>query len=286
MKILITIPHYYRQVEGGNYGSLRENTRTRAGALQQVLMALRRLDERFVYRINMRDRSARRIVSDDSHKIDIVVCTTLGCHLMDSLTLPDDWYEHRETDAKPMELGFECHRVIRERLDDYDWFGFMEDDLIIDDPWFFRKLVWFHGGAGDESVLMPNRNELIVRQEMSKVYIDGKLIRSLTEAYQNLEEKPGLQAEAMGGRVYFGRPTNPHAGCFFISQSQAQRWINDPCFLDGDHGFIGPLESAATLGIMKTFRIYKPVEPTESFLEIRHSGSAFAGLSNPESVEE
>jgi hypothetical protein len=55
-------------------------------------------------------------------------------------------------------------------------------------------------------------------------------------------------------------------------------WANQPHFLDRDTRFIGPLESAATLGIMKTFRIYKPAPEHANFLEIQHFGSDFLSL--------
>ncbi|WP_207436498.1 hypothetical protein, partial [Sabulibacter ruber] len=44
-----------------------------------------------------------------------------------------------------------------------------------------------------------------------------------------------------------------------------------PFFLDRDASFVGPLESAATLGIMRSFKIYKPHESCANFLEIHHA---------------
>ncbi len=41
---------------------------------------------------------------------------------------------------------------------------------------------------------------------------------------------------------------------------------------------IGPLESAASLGIMRTLRVYKPAGEYARFLEIMHAGTAFAEL--------
>jgi hypothetical protein len=52
-------------------------------------------------------------------------------------------------------------------------------------------------------------------------------------------------------------------------------WMRQPHFLDRSPAFIGPLESAATLGIMRTFRIYKPARENASFLEIEHFGTGF-----------
>jgi hypothetical protein len=55
-------------------------------------------------------------------------------------------------------------------------------------------------------------------------------------------------------------------------------WSRQPHFLDRDTSFIGPLESAATLGIMRTFRIYKPTTSNAGFLEVQHSGQGFLNL--------
>jgi hypothetical protein len=55
-------------------------------------------------------------------------------------------------------------------------------------------------------------------------------------------------------------------------------WAAKPYFLDRDTSFVGPLESAATLGVMKTFRVYKPAPETGAFLEIEHPGTRFLGL--------
>ncbi|NEP47205.1 MAG: calcium-binding protein, partial [Okeania sp. SIO2H7] len=76
----------------------------------------------------------------------------------------------------------------------------------------------------------------------------------------------------------FQRTLNPHAGCYFLNAEQMKQWASKPYFLDRDTNFIGPLESAATLGIMKTFRIYKTAGPDASFLEIQHFGTTFLSL--------
>ena len=57
-----------------------------------------------------------------------------------------------------------------------------------------------------------------------------------------------------------------------------KRWLERADFESQETGFVGPLESAATLGIMKTFRIYKPARENASFLEIEHYGSRFIDL--------
>jgi hypothetical protein len=71
------------------------------------------------------------------------------------------------------------------------------------------------------------------------------------------------------------RALNPHSGCFFLTAAQMKRWAESAHFLDRDTRFIGPLESAATLGIMRTFKVYKPARNSANFFEIEHRDDAF-----------
>ncbi|HVW37506.1 MAG TPA: hypothetical protein VHB99_09375, partial [Pirellulales bacterium] len=68
---------------------------------------------------------------------------------------------------------------------------------------------------------------------------------------------------------------NPHSGCYFLSAAQMAHWAAQPFFLDRDTSFVGPLESAATLGILRAFKIYKPAREQAAFLEIQHHGAQF-----------
>ena len=54
-----------------------------------------------------------------------------------------------------------------------------------------------------------------------------------------------------------------------------KHWTEQPYFLDRERSFFSPTESAATLGLMRTFRVYKPELAMASFLEIEHYGSGW-----------
>lgn len=82
----------------------------------------------------------------------------------------------------------------------------------------------------------------------------------------------------MGADVAFQQARNPHAGCFFLSASQFGHWVAQPHFLDRDVRFLGPLESAATLGILWTFRVVKPSPENADFLEVQHFGVDYLKL--------
>ena len=45
-----------------------------------------------------------------------------------------------------------------------------------------------------------------------------------------------------------------------------------------DTSFHGPLESAATLGMLKTFQLMKPAPQNGRFLTVEHGGRNFMGL--------
>lgn len=278
MRILFTIPHYFNP-DGGRHGSRRKHPKPRLQALSLNLAALHQLFSQSQVMIDVSQRVAHPVKPIHAGDIDIVICTTPNHHLLDQLSLPDYFsYRHHPQKVNPFLLGFECQAVLRDCLGQYDYYCFLEDDLILHDPWFFIKLDWFTQQAGPLSLLQPNRYEISVETRVAKAYIDGNLSPEVTAPFQNVQEMPQVQASFLGMPLTFERALNPHAGCYFLNQTQMAHWVKQPHFLDRNTQFIGPLESAATLGIMKTFRVYKPIAQQASFLEIQHFGKGFIGL--------
>ena len=54
-----------------------------------------------------------------------------------------------------------------------------------------------------------------------------------------------------------------------------------PYFLDRSAAFIGALENAATLGIMRTFEVFKPGAENADFFEVRHHGTGYLEMLAP-----
>jgi hypothetical protein len=280
MRILVAIPHYFN-TEGDssgavNHGSLSQHPTTRVEALSACISALRQLFGSPQVMIDIANLQGvpvnQRFVAS---KLDIVVCTTRGRHVLPRLSIPPGSFLHRPTDAEPLLLGFECHAALHERIGDYDYYCYLEDDLVVTDPWLFAKLSWFRDQVGSESVLLPNRFEVARGGVAWKAYLDGDLAPEVVAPFQDRSEWPELRASFLGVDARFVRPLNPHSGCFFLGLDQMRRWVFRPDFLDRDCGFIGPLESAASLGVMRAFRIYKPAPEVASFLEIAHFGTGF-----------
>jgi hypothetical protein len=277
MRILLTIAHFFKP-DGGKHASQRKDPQPRLQALSQSLTALHQLFSKSQSVINIAQRLTFPANRPQAHDLDIVICTTQDHHLLHQLALPYHFYRHHPTQAEPLLLGFECQAVLRDCLGQYDYYGFLEDDLILHDPWFFVKLEWFIKQAGELSLLQPNRYEVSTHTPTCKTYIDGDLAPRVTAPFQNVQEQPQFQGHIMGHPITFQRALNPHAGCYFLNADQMAYWVSQPDFLDRDVSFVSPLESAATLGIMKAFRVYKTIPEQANFLEIQHFGQGFLDL--------
>lgn len=280
MRILAAIPQYFH-AEGGKHASLRDPA-PRLEALVRQVAALHSLFGRGRCMLRIADRTAVPAGQAAAGRMDVVYCTTGDRHLLDTTEAAEalaPWpHTRRDTGAAPLELGYACRRVLAEELGHYDYYCFLEDDLVLHDPLFFVKLTWFTAMAGDQAVLMPQRFERVDQGAFRKVYIDGDLRPEVTRPFQNPGAFPELRAKPLGMPTVFRRALNPHAGCFFLTGAQMARLADTPDFLTPETAFIGPLESAATLSVMRHFRVYKCAPEHAAFLEIEHAGAAFASL--------
>ena len=280
MRILLAIVHYWNPEGGGVHGSLRPDPRPRIEAFQQQLLALQRLGNRQA-QLNMASMSADCANRQLQHQIDIKVITDGEHHVLDRLDAPyRGLFQMVITQpSTPKHLGFEAQRFLASCLDqNYDLYGYLEDDLIIHDPWFFRKIDWFRTNVGDHCLLLPHRVEFVQDpSDVDRFFIDGPMEES-DLSFIVPEPGPSLAAPSPCGPIYFESPKNPHSGCFVLSGSQLKYWVSREHWLDQDASFISPLESAATLGIAKTFCLYKPAMAMGSWLELQHWGYSFHSL--------
>jgi hypothetical protein len=277
MRLLFTIAHYYNASGGGFYGSLKADPKPRQSALVTTVFGLHA-----TFGGKQGLLTSGRVVPTNTAstaEIDVVICTTGEQHLVKGLGQIDGLFRHHATRAEPKYLGFECHDVLRSSLGTYDYYCYLEDDLQIADPLFLQKLEWFNRLAGDECVLQPNRFELALRQPWQKIYIDGNLAQpEISTRLQDINDRTALEGEALGAPVRLQRVMNAHSGCFFLNARQMAHWSAQPDFLVRDSAWAGPLESAATLGIVRHFRVYKPARENAGFLELRHLDNRYLGV--------
>jgi hypothetical protein len=269
-RLLFVIPHYYRYDPSSALGSQREEAEVRANTIARTIT---RIHETFgpseMIRPELRTSAAAR------HRVDVVVVTSGHCHLLDAVGRVGLLVHHERTDVPPLDLPFAAHRVLVRENGRYDAFGYLEDDIVVHDPFVFEKQQWFGSVVGRDSLLMPSRYEA---SGGAKVYPDADLPAI---ALEDLTLPPGPQvvnAQWMGMDLGFVRPSNPHAGCFFVDAAQMERLGRHRLFGVPNGAFVGPLETASTAAVSETFRVYKTASPHSDFLEVEHQGSHY--LSN------
>ncbi len=280
MRILLAIVHHWNPQGNGRHQSLRPDPQPRLYALQDQLLCLRRFGV-LQGTLNIAAMQVQPVNQATAHVIDVVVVTD-GQHRV--LELLEEPYrplvqELAVPTADPLHLGFEAQRLLADRLDQhYDLYGYLEDDLLINDPFFFRKVDWFRRQLNDQAVLLPHRVELHrLPDAIDKLYVDGPVDPGWLSQFVPHPPPPVL-ASLPVGELVFAAPGNPHAGCFFLGHQQLQHWSEQEWFLDGDCSYVSPLESAATLGLLKTFQVYKPAMSHANWLELQHWGQSFRSL--------
>ncbi|HQU41302.1 MAG: hypothetical protein B7Z73_01545 [Planctomycetia bacterium 21-64-5] len=277
MKILFVVPHYFDPRGGASHQSLSGNPQPRVEALAACLRSLHHLFGSEQSALDIARRLTVPANAEFRHAIDVVLCTVGERHVLARLPFSANVYQQHACRCEPKLLGFECQQVLRDALDRYDYYCYLEDDLVIHDPLFFTKLAWFTREAGSECLLQPNRYETPDQAVGRKLYVDGDLRSRVHRRLLDQRSLPELRRQVLGAEIVFRGALNPHAGCFCLSAAQMRHWAAQPWFGDRDTSFIGPLESAATLGILRTFHIYKPALEHAAFLEIQHYGEGYLG---------
>ena len=284
MRLLFAIVHYYKAGDG-RHGSLAADPRPRIDALRRLILQIHRLYGAPAGLLNHRQRCVER-VDDCGGPIDLRICTTGDCHVLNHLSDCEGLYSKEVCDPEtPRLLGFEAQRVLLETCvaaetagEPFDYIAFLEDDILLTDADFFLKLRFFNKAFGDNYLLMPNRIETMEHPgQLRRFYIDGDYNPVASEAYRHSANQM-LCFSHLGDMVRFEQPSNLHSGCFFLNREQARIYAGSGHAAEIDVSFHGPLESAATLGMLKTFQLMKPAPENGRFLTVEHGGRNFMGL--------
>jgi len=284
MRLLIGVVHFW-EAGDGRHGSLSPDPSPRVRALRQLILQLHRLFGSAAASLN---HMARRIdlIDDQAGSIDIRLCVVHDRHVLPDLGDLEGLFDVEICSPEsPRLLGFCCQAMLRDVSaqavasgQPYDFVGYLEDDIIIYDPDFFLKLSAFSRAFGNHYLLMPNRIETMSASgQLSRFYIDGDYNPEASKSYRSSAEHK-LCMNHLGQIVCFDQPLNLHSGCFFLNQSQALEYFSNPEACSMDISFHGPLESAATLGVLKAFELMKPALSNGRFLTVEHAGCNFMGL--------
>ena len=278
LKIAFAIPHYYKygSTDGHGYGTQRAEQR--AGRVERCIRSLHEtFAEPRTMAYNTFDgnddeyRCFRPADMETRCEVDVYVCTTTGGdHLLGMMDLPEHYYTHVRTDIRdPICLGFGCHKVLQMLRGEYDYYCFLEDDNVIHDSFFFWKINWFDRTFGSRCVLQPYRYAISRDPVWSKVYPDPQFPRERwNPRWIDFARQPVLEAPYLGGTLRFIKTTNPHAAGFFLSAEKYGIMCDTPGYGTYSDNFISPLESAASLDLIRAFQVYQTDVSQASFLEM------------------
>jgi hypothetical protein len=279
MNVLLVIAHYYKPEEEAGHAATDAKAREpKARAIRQMIQSWRgHLSVSASLNI---ERLAWEPVAGQEHGLDIFVLVRGDDHLLDKAFC--DRYRVRLLDQKiddPRMLPFGARTVFADTRSAYDMFIYSEDDLAPDDGGLLSKVAAFTETFGWRRVVVPNRYEWNPEAVALKTFIDGDLKAGQTDPFfAAMPDEPFLELPAPGRPVTFRRARNPHAGFFALTPQQMFHWIEQPHFNDRDCSFVGPLESAATLGLLKTFPVYKSFGRDSGWLQIQHLDQRFTRL--------
>jgi hypothetical protein len=165
------------------------------------------------------------------------------------------------------------HRVLAGYAGQFDYYCYLEDDLVIRDALLFDKLSWFVKSFGSRLLLQPNRYEI---SGGIKVYPDGALPSEATAGLSQPDGPTELRGSWGDLDVTFEHPSNPFAAAFFLDADQFELVRQASGFGVPNVDFVGPLESAGAAPA-NTLRVFKPAAPMADFLEVQHWGDRYLG---------
>lgn len=228
--------------------------------------------EKAVVKIERLKNTIDGILSSLAHcDLTIVISTLPGRHI--TAYLPEYQINcisvKEEPECDPMYVEFRIQDEFMEKLDEFDWFLFIEDDIILSDSFILEKLEKFNLKFGDgRSVLFPNRYEM---WESTKRYIDLTIMNS--DKIWN-----GISTVEIEG-VKFAECANPHAALYCLSKHQMKIWSeSEREWKNKVFAFGGPLEAAATYSLLECFSLYKPHPSNLHFFEVKHYDTKYSQL--------
>lgn len=286
MRVQVCIPHYFREhadpgENPNGYGSLRSGARlARSIALARCIAALLDLQRRpESCLLNISDRSIDHHPNiEPPLEIEINIFTDGENLLEEAINI----YKERINVIKvslenPRELPLECRDHLIQNRFDFDLLTYLEDDIIISDPLFFDKQLWFLKKTNEQFSLMPHRYERVDNKFIDTLIVDGPLRPDFIRKFANPQKNVASGQFRGVESVSFDITDNPHSGTFTISRSQAEK-LNG--FILPREGFVGPLETAATLTVLHQFPVMKPNIKFWRFLSVEHGHPSFLPLVN------
>ena len=149
------------------------------------------------------------------------------------------------------------------------------DDLVVSDPAFVHKQVWFTYSSDHRYILMPHRYEICDVNAPLRLFVDGP-IRDDCSPYKVCvagDEAVIFRGQFKGiGNLEFVEASNPHSGSLFLTSPQLQRLKQQKW---PPNTFVSPLETATAGVVLPYFPILKPHWEHRDFCSIEHANPTY-----------
>jgi hypothetical protein len=277
MRVLLAIPHVFAPKEGSLYSSQTEAKRhtKRAALLQATAGNLSRHGPRHWIHASL---GKGKPVVTRALETSLGVELTLQLFAPPGANLAGDLPEELLADPRLQlinpavedytQVPLFASRRLLEQAPDYDLVGYLEDDLLIEDPQLFHKLLYLDQHSDGSYAFLPHRCEQMGQQ--GDVILSGDPDGGRPDLFWDTGER--LAVPWPLGEVVFYRATNPHSGCYFLSRRQALRVLEfwQPRQWQADFQLSGPLEQAGSGLLLPALKVMKPIPAHHRFLMVRH----------------
>lgn len=273
MKCLIVIPHVFEPKSGSLYSSQQENKReNKQKALREATIGniSRHGEENYIHASLGKDKKVvtRKIETSNKIDLEIQIYTNMNTSLVQGLPRNKKLkINHIEVDQNLRIPGIASQRLL-EQYDKYDILGYMEDDILIEDPEFFPKIKYFHEILPQTYTILPHRCEHI--SGSGEVILSGDPDGGRPDLFWDTKETIGVSWPT--GKKTMYRATNPHSGCFFISSKQAENILESWQKRNWRSSFelSGPLEQAGSGRLLEYLKVMKPIPSEYKFFMVKH----------------
>lgn len=169
-----------------------------------------------------------------------------------------------QENCDPLYTEFRAQDEFISRIQDYDWFLFMEDDMVIRDSNFLDKLNYFNENINNPRiVLRPNCYEMYNGR---KYYIEA----TYNEQDNTLKLVNNSLSVIEIGELKFCEYENSHVPLYCLTQEQLQIWADSGQQWKNKVMMVSPLESAGTACLFECFSLYFPHPDNLHFFEVMH----------------